>query len=171
MTPTIWDSIANTSWWVFFLYLYFIYAGYAALHSRYIPYKSLRGVSIIFLITTVSCLFIAKQITLTTLGLWSAALAVGIILGWTQFWLMRIKADKKNGSLKIPGNWLILPFVFAAMYAQYRYNLMNMINLDFLRSQQFFKWLPPLYGLLAGLFIGKAIYSKRCLQKGPWVAS
>jgi hypothetical protein len=36
-------------------------------------------------------------------------------------------------------------------------------------SSKLLAWLPPLYGLFAGLFIGKTIYAKRCVNKGPFL--
>lgn len=170
MTPTIWDSLANTPWWIFIAYPYFLYLSYQATKPRFIAYSAFRNTAIIFTIAATLFLIFTKSFKPSQAGMWSAALIAGIAIGWIQFQILRIKARKNDLSLRTPGNWLLVLLVIGTMYYQYQHGYNSVFSLSNLNNSRLIAWLPIIYGLLSGAFIGKAIYAKRCIMNGPYLA-
>ena len=96
MTPTVWDTIAETPWWIYAIYLYLFQMAYLATKSRIVEVKALRNFALFFVISTLFLLIVGKQLTLPKTGLWLAALCIGALAGFLQFRLYKIKAVKNE---------------------------------------------------------------------------
>lgn len=161
METTIWDTIADTPWWVGFTYVALIYSGYLATKARLVPFKYLRKTTISFVIATFIVLIVLKRFSLPALCSWLAMLILGSIIGWLQYRIMKVKANGPSGLIRLPGNWISICIIFGLIYWQSHSTSIDLFDVNFLLSQNVTRWLPPCYGLLAGLMIGKLVYLRR----------
>ena len=169
MTPTIWDSIADTPWWILATYLYLLRFGYLSTKSRIVHLNVISRTTFIFFTTTLILFALTKQFTLPKIALWLASLSVGMLIGWLQYRLMRIKAIKDERLIRLPGSWFLLLTTPLLIYFQLQKGYNYIASLDLMHNPTLLFWLPVAYGLMAGVIIGKLIYARRCVKKGPFL--
>jgi len=171
MSPTIWDTLANTPWWIYPLYYYLLRTGYLATKSRFVPLRTLRLFTLFFVLSTFALLLGSQQLSVTKFGLWLASLAGGALIGWLQFRLMRIKSKPQEALIRVPGNWLIICGAIAMIIIQLFKGYDYYLHLAQQVAPIFLSWLPVVYGVLGGIFMGKLIYANRCMKVGPYITS
>lgn len=164
MESTIWDSIAATSWWVYFFYAFLLRSGYLATKPRQGAYKSIRNTAILFFFFATGTLVALKLFSLMTFGYWLGALTIGILTGWLQYRLARIKVIPETKIVQLAGSWFPMLIVFGLIYLYSRYGMNYAINLDLIHNPTVLAWLPAFYGLFAGLMIGKVLYLRQALN-------
>lgn len=159
-STSIWETIANTPWWVFVIFFYLTWIGLLATKPSTIRINQLLIFSIIFFCGSMVCL-LTLQFHLITLLFWLAALGIGIASGWLQFSFTKLTFLKNENKLQVPGSWnlLIILFLFLATKYYYRYELAlipNMLSNPF--SQQI---LIIIYGAITGVFVGRWLWVKQ----------
>jgi hypothetical protein len=173
MSPTIWNTIASTAWWVFLLYgalfIYLIKVGLAASQAQVISFKQLFTMPIISLIFSIICLLISIPITLSFFAYWISALGLGLLLGWLQFRLLRVKAVSGQRQFYLPGSWRLLLLFIVLIALKFYYAISFDLQWLLLLKTQYVRELFMLSGLATGMLIGRISYALRCLKIGPFI--
>ncbi len=171
MTQSIWDTIANTPWWVYVIFIFLLRAGLSATKPRTVPLRSFFVLPAILIPLSLINFFIDVNLTPTNVGMWLGALLVGILLGKVQFRLLRIKAIPKEAKLHVPGSWSLLIVLLVIFLTRYYYGHEMAIDPDVLKQPKWMMAMFLAYGFFTGLFIGRAISAVRCVKSGPFVAT
>lgn len=169
MTTSIWETVANTPWWVFVLFTYLVIVGYLASRPRIVPIKKLVILPTLFI--ALSCFNIYKVFTLTNehIVIWLGMLVIGFGLGWLQFKKLNIKAIKEQAAIMIPGTWTLLLIIVLIFSLRYYYGYQLALNPNIFNDPKTANILLSAYGLTAGLFSGRLAFAWRCLKVGPYV--
>jgi hypothetical protein len=98
---------------------------------------------------------------------WTSGLFAGTLFGWVHFRLLKVHAIKHPSRIYIPGSWIVfimvLGFLSTIYYCANRFGVNPATILRGSHASIILVW----YGLFGGLFIGRMIYSLRCLKAGP----
>ena len=165
---SIWETAANTPWWVYALFIYLVRLGFLATQPRIIPVKNLLLLPTLFVLFSLFNLYSTVQVTALHLLVWLGALCLGCLLGWLQYAALKIKAIKDEAKLYIPGTWTLLFIILIIFSIKYYFNYESAIEPSALTNSSS-PWVLLLYGLFTGLFIGRMSYAFRCLKYGPFV--
>lgn len=168
MTYTIWQVIANTPWWVFLVFILIVRVGLLATKARTIPVKNLFIIPAIFFVMTLVNMYFFVSFTLLNLSIWLSTLLLGLFAGWLQFRSLNIKALKNEAKLVVPGTWSLLVILLTIFVIKYYAGYQFVIDPEVLKQPKYVYGLLTLYGLFTGLFIGRLLYSLRCLKYGPY---
>lgn len=170
MMYAFWQSIAETPWWLIAVFSYFFYVGLKLtkprqLHARYIYFSSVNTVPLLAL-----CTYLVMQTTIANLMYLAGGALIGIVIGFLQFRILRIKAVKDQSVLHFPGSWfllIVLSIIFVAKY-HYHYAIVNYARSLFITDN--YPYFIAIAGFSCGMFIGRILYTKRLLINGPFVA-
>jgi hypothetical protein len=167
MTHSIWESIANTPWWAYLILVYVFHIGWSATKPHITYINRLITLPALTLTFSIVLFLTLKKSSMINISYWIAAAMVGLLLGWLHFRWLNIKSIKEEAKLFVPGSWsimiiIILAFItqFYISYQAHLYPKSTMLNV----SRLFI-----MYGLIVGLFLGRLIYSLRCIKKGPFL--
>ncbi len=169
MNTTLWEKIAETPWWWYALAVYLLLACVSSLKPRIVEVKQLFVLPLFFIIFSAIILSVSFDITLMNLATWTSALMSGMLLGFLQFRLLRIKAIPNENKLYIPGSPLFILMVASFLIAKVYFNLNTNIDVLFTLQQTHPIWFILAYGILSGLLLSKIVCSIRCLKKGPYL--
>lgn len=171
MTPSIWETIAETPWWVCLFIFAFIRVAYAATKPKIIHTKTLFALPIVYLFLSFFCIYIGIHLNFNNVCYWLAACLLGVALGWLQMLTRRVKAIKNEPKLYFPGSWALFIFVLALIAAKYYfgYELMHTITMQSLADPKTARIMMALFGLCAGLFLGRVFYVVRLMKTGPFL--
>jgi len=171
MGDSIWQAIAITPWW-FYLILYYILTLCIRASKPHIA--SFRYIVLIpgfFICLLLVSLPIIVSFTLQNFLIWLGTALFGILLGWLQFRLRKVKAIKNETKFYLPGSWSLLVLIILVIIAKYYYfGYQILIDPHILKQPKFAPFLLAAGGILTGLFIGRLIYLLRCLKFGPYLS-
>ncbi|TAK73019.1 MAG: hypothetical protein EPO11_09310 [Gammaproteobacteria bacterium] len=168
MTNSIWESIADTPWWVYLVFIILIRMGYAATKGRVVHIRSFLVLPVIFIFTSLLNFFVNISFTPTNIALWLGTTLIGIAVGCIQFQLMKIKAVPNENKLYLPGTWGLLILLMLLFAARYYTGYEIALDPTILQQPKWMMGMFLLYGLLTGLFIGRAFCAVRRLKRGPY---
>ena len=164
---SFWQRVAETPWWVFLVFIYFINLGWQATKPRIVSTHQLFFLLIVLVFLSSSIFVEASQSNFYHALIWFAAIVPGLFLGWMHFSIRQVKAIKNENKLLFPGTFSLLLIVLTVFAAQYYYNLQFLMDPNYYRSHALA--LMTFYGFFTGIFLGRLIYAINCLQKGPFV--
>lgn len=171
MSDTIWQTLAETPWWIYLIIIFLARLSLAAFKPHVIHIKNLIVSPVIFLGLSLFMMFMNIHFSFFCFTLWSVFILLGIPLGYLQFYVRRIKAANKT-QLYVPGTKsLLITILFLIIFIFY-----FLARTDYFFSLQLFlqakytPWLFSFYGLSIGFLIGRLVYSLRCLKVGPFIA-
>ena len=169
MTNSILGAIAETPWWTYLIFIYFIRISLYTTRPRIVPIQNL----IIFPLVLLSFMLIGfysikEWIHLRIILMSLFALIVGVGLGWLQFFLLKIKAVRNEAKLYLPGTWtlfcvVLIMFVFRCYYSYYLF-----LDPQLFFTQGFAIYYTLFFALAVGLFIGRLACALRRIQIGPY---
>lgn len=165
---SIWEKIAETSWWIYPLVVYFIFLSFAATKPRAVSLKNIIIMPVIFIPLSIPYLFVSFPITGFNVLVWLTAMVIGTALGWLQFKIFKVKAIKDESAIYFPGTFSMLFFIPLLLLGYYFYGSTLHLNAGMLSNPSNAVFFLGGYGVLAGLFIGRVIYCRNCVKKGPF---
>lgn len=166
---TFWEKVAETPWWWYALAIYLLLACLSSLKPRIVEVRQLFTFPLFFIIFSAIILSVSFEINLMNLVTWTSALMGGMLLGFLQFRLLRIKAIPNENKLYIPGSPLFILMVASFLAAKFYFNLDMNIGVLFTLQQTHPIWFILAYGILSGLLLSKIVCSIQCLKKGPYL--
>jgi hypothetical protein len=169
METSIWQSIALTPWWVYFIGTYLIWAGYQATKPRLVTVSQLTIMPVLFLsLSVMNMCAMPIQFSVMHLSIWGSTLFLGVGLSYLQCRLFKIKTDKASNSLCLPGTWLILIALMVCVALKFYFDISLSIDPMVFINPENTILSVFLYGLITGLFIGRLSYTIRCLRVGDF---
>lgn len=164
MPVSIWESIANTPWWVYVLYALVFFLCLKARHPTHTSLKQLIFFPLYFLSLAVLCAAYSMHPTLTQVGAGALACSLSAILGWIQFARLPLIFNAKQGTITLPGSRAPLLFLMAATLAKFGLGLSLPSNYQLLNSGAYNTPLFTLYGTVLGLSLGRFAYARQAFK-------
>lgn len=150
--------------WAYLLFAFLVFLGLKATRPRAMSIYRLIILPAIFTIWNLVWLSERVHEQLSLLPLWFVGILVGFVLGWKSVSHWKIKADRKNKCLTLPGSWsiifLILSVFVVRSYFVYTYETHPA------KIEQYFIYDSLLSGIFTGIFIGRAFDLYRKYKKG-----
>ncbi len=164
MPVLTWETLANTPWWIFVLFIFAFKLSLNARKPSTLPIKNL-------LITPIYCVFLGLitsfyllhpsllQLSNSLLGL-----ALGFCFGWFQLSFHRPKLHPADQRITLNGSSLpLLLFLSSAFMTLCHPATLNAIY-DATLSGQYNAYILFFYGLGAGSALGRFFYAKGALK-------
>src|SRR3990167_294551 len=124
MTNSIWETVAETPWWVYVVIIYFIHTSLQARKPRLISIKAMLVLPLFLYILSLISLhyFGSLQVNVPRFSLWLTFALMGVALGFLEYHARQIKIAKDKRAFYFAGSWnlliifitiLIIKFYFA----------------------------------------------------------
>lgn len=168
MTNLTWERIADISWVTCAIFIYFIIVAIKATKPSFVFIRQLFFATGLFIVLSIVWLYFYAHLTLFNCTIWLGSIFLGTLLGWVHFWATKVKAVKDQKQIRLPGSWFLMFAIFAIVFSTFYYNFDFFSFSLKLTSKTYAFPLLIIYGICAGLFIGRLIYSIKCIKKGPY---
>lgn len=170
MTPTIWESIAETPWWFYVVVIYVIYFAYGATKPRILNIKTYLATIVVYFALLIYVLSTVAEMSLHNFYLLSVTILSGTLLGWLQFHFRNIKPIKNKMQLYLPGSWLLFVLIPVLIFAKYYYlgGLLT-LSVNTIKQEPYVSYIVGACGIIMGLCVGRMIFILRCLKHGPFI--
>lgn len=165
MPTSIWETIASTSWWYFVFVACLCKMAFAASKPHIIPIKRAYFFPSLFFIVSMITLYFIIPFNFMHFTTWSCAILLGMIIGWMQFTIKKIKVMKNPAQLHFPGSWNLFLVIFVLLVTKFYFNFDIFFDVEQLKQPPYSFLLVFSYGLVAGLFAGRLIYITRSLKR------
>ena len=168
MNDSIWQTIAGTSWWVYFVCIALVYVSYQASKPRIIKLHLLLVVTAYFICLSIIGMYAFVQLNALNIACWFVMFLLGSGCGWLQLCTTRAKAITGHRKLLLPGSWTTM-FVIILLMAG-RYYLRTEIHLDasIIQTAKFHFFAMAGYGFFTGFFLGRICCVLRVIKVGPF---
>lgn len=113
------QTIIHTPWWVFLLLAYLIYIGIKARKTSVVSIYRLAILPVVFLIMSIESMVSHFKIETLSVSTWLISIIVGSIIGALLVCKMKVRVDRDNKLLELPGSWvtlILILIIFAAKY-------------------------------------------------------
>lgn len=151
----IYQLLINTPWWVYLILIYLIIVGIKASKTRIVSLKKLFIIPLVFLIMSIETLISSFKIDLLNFSIWSLGILIGAIFGYIQTYRYKLKIDKENGLLEIPGTWSTLVIISVIFIAKYYISYELAVDPAIINENVFEISALLVTGVCTGLFIGR----------------
>ncbi|MBX7067611.1 MAG: hypothetical protein K1X28_10315 [Parachlamydiales bacterium] len=154
------DSLTNIPAWIFFLFVILVIIGMRAATPRTMSIYRLLVLPLIFMIWNLAWLFERVHEQFSLFPLWFLGIVGGSVLGWQSVVSWKIKADRKNKTVTLPGTWsvLVLILLVFAVRSFFVYSYETHPK----QVEEYYIYDSLLSGIFTGIFIGRAydLYTK-----------
>ncbi|MBV9575217.1 MAG: hypothetical protein JO149_01185 [Gammaproteobacteria bacterium] len=168
-TFAFWQAVAHTPWWFGLIFIYLFYIGYGATKNHIVPIKIFYLLPIIFFSLSLCAIGTIIKPTFSNAGLWMLMLVPGVLAGWLQFYLFKVKAIQHENKIYIPGTWAVLLLIILMMLLYHYFDYSLSWSLQDLKKGVYSAYFLILYGVGTGMMLGRLFYSRQCLKAGPYV--
>ncbi|TNF67512.1 MAG: hypothetical protein EP298_06910 [Gammaproteobacteria bacterium] len=157
---TIYYTLAYTPWWVYVLFIYLLFIGIKASKPSHKPISKLAIIPAIFLILSIESLINQTNLHGINLLAYAIALVIGIIIGFIIACFIGAQATKENNKyiIILPGSWLTLILILIIFISKYYFGFKVGDNPNLIHNLYFTITMLSVYGVTAGLFIGRFIF-------------
>lgn len=154
----------HTPAWVYVLLAYLIFIGIKAMKPGSAPLQKLAIIPVLFTVWGLAELIRHYRIDVATIGLWLAALGIGVAIGVALTFRRAITFDRAAGQLHFPGDYTLLPLILLTFAVKYVFGAIAATAPEKLNEPLFHALGIAAYGLFAGIFVGKfLIYLRRAM--------
>jgi hypothetical protein len=169
MSYSVWGAFAETSWWIYLVFIWLGIIAFQASKPHVISFKAAIIYPSLMIVLLFSLMPFALKLDPYKIFLMLAAILPGLLLGWLQFHFRKIKAVKQTAQFYIPGSWgtFILLIALVALKFYY-YNYAIHFDLSLLHEEQPAAFIALLCGLSVGLQTARSLCLYRCLKTGPY---
>lgn len=164
-----WFGIADTPWWIYGLFAYFLFIGYIATKPRIIHFRQLIGATAMLSGFSFFNFIFFVHPNQVYLGIWAFCFLSAGLCGFLQFRIAKIKAFKNESKISLPGTYTILALALFGIASKYYTHFQLDLNPAMLNQPLTLQLLSGFYGSLTGYFAGKTYYAWRCIKRGPYV--
>ncbi len=153
--------------WVWALLALLLFLGIRSLRTRSIPVASLIALPLAFFGLSISNLLPLDELSPLRIGVWVAALLVGLIPGWFLVRPQRIAIDRPARRITVPGSIVPLLLMLAAFAGGFYFGYL-FARYPELKSDVVTLALASIYrGLMSGYFLGQALRLFRLYFAAP----
>lgn len=151
LLQTLWD----TPWWVYVLFVYLVKIGYDASKTRVMPFNRLFILPTVFLCISIETLIYSALLNAYTITAYIVSLALGIAIGWKLVRDQNIRIDKNRSLIQIPGNWATLLTILVIFTAKYYFGYKLANDPKLAQDTSFEMAVLAVSGGCTGLFFGR----------------
>jgi hypothetical protein len=157
--------------WVWALLALLLFLGIRSLRTRAVPVASLIALPLAFFGLSVSNLLPLDALAPLRIGMWVAALLVGIIPGWFLVRENRISVDRAHRRITVPGSVVPLVLMMAAFVGGFYFGYL-FARYPELKSDVTTLALAAIYrGLMSGYFLGQTLRLFKLYSSQPTVST
>ena len=142
------ELLKGTPTWVYILLFFLIYKGIKATHGSTIKLKKILIIPAVF--------FIMSLHKVTNPYYYILFLFLGLIAGWILYKNIKIRADKKNHLIALPGSVLPIILILVAFAKGYYFGYELAVHPEYLKQHWFTLLTLITSGFFSGIFIGRA---------------
>jgi hypothetical protein len=165
--PMIVEIIARTPWWVWLLFLFLLWIGVRALRPAVTPFWRLAILPAVFLAWGLQGLLTRYPIGAFSLGVWLAAVAIGIAFGLLLVARIQLRADRAHGLVWLPGGATTLVLILSVFAARYTFGVLQGMTPAIISDPRFLVADVGVAGLVSGIFLGRLIGLWRKYRMAP----
>lgn len=148
---TVIEALQGTPWWVYLIFLYLLWIGIKASKTRVVSLKKMFIAPVLFFIWSIYNYTNSPS----KIGICIIGIVVGGCVGWVINKRLRVRVEKDEGTMTIPGTWttLILVMVIFAVkyYINYSYAVAPKAKMD----PAFYVPDLVISGFITGMFAGR----------------
>ncbi|MBW6391107.1 DUF6622 family protein [Billgrantia antri] len=160
------EIIRNTPRWVFLLFIVLLVMGYQQSRDRTASRRSITLLPAAFLILALYGVVSAFGIDPVGLALWALGVALSVALHIKLGIPKGVRFFPERQTYYLPGNWQPLLIMLAIFFAKYTVEVIRARQLPITDTAEFAATVSLLYGLLSGIFLGRAVVIWRSAQLG-----
>ena len=170
---SLWEGIASTSFWFYYVFFGLVYFGYLARKPRIQRAAHPAILPSVFILLSGLCFFLTPLVTPYLMSGWVGLLCLGIALGWLQAALFRLKplADHRHVYVAGSNRLLLCLALFVVgwlIYLSTGLRFRPIIDPQQIFSQAYLFYVTLAYGLATGLIIGRSLRLRYSLKHGPF---
>lgn len=167
MIDVIWRTLSNTPWWVYLLLIVLLKLGIEASKPQVVPIRRMVILPAVFIWMSTHTLLTAVNPNAFTISTWLISIVMGAVVGWWQVQNFRLRVDKSNGLLELPGTWTTLIFIIIIFGTKYYFGYELSID-PYRHTDTWFEFsMLAVSGLCTGFFIGRLICYVKRLYNDP----
>lgn len=152
-------ALTHTPTWVYVLFALLIWIGIKASKPRVMPLKKLLILPAIFIYMSTHTLLTSFAIHLFDVSIWMGAILLGMIIGWFEIFRnhARIRVDKQQNLIQVPGSWMTLALIIIIFASKYYFSYELDVD-PALADQTWFEYsMLSVSGICTGILIGRAL--------------
>jgi hypothetical protein len=149
--------LSSTPTWVYILLAYLIFIGIKSSKTNVVSIIKLAVIPIIFSVMSVETLTSSFNLSDLTVGIWAISIIVGAAIGFIQIYRLKLKVDRKNLLIKVPGTWSTLILVLIIFASKYYFGMELAMDPNFAHQSIFEFTMLAISGLFTGMFVGKLL--------------
>lgn len=148
--------ITNVPTFVWILLFILLSRGLKATVTRRMPLKKLLLLPAIFFVWSLYSFFEKYSLNPFAIVFWSFCLGLGLILGFSYSRKLKLRFDKQNKEIEMPGNWMQLILSMTIFALKFFLGVMRSMFPD-QNGSILFLGIELLATLITGIFVGRAI--------------
>ncbi|WP_312242577.1 DUF6622 family protein [Pantoea sp.] len=147
--------LGHTPAWVFVLFVYLVIRGIKARRPREVSLRNLALLPSIMLVLGLAEIFRRFGINAAVLLAWLLTFSCGALAGWRLLKKLVFQVDRQRGVIYRQPDYSVLPLILATFFAKYALGAASAIYPTLLTNNTFGMAEGGIYGLFAGIFVGK----------------
>lgn len=151
------EIIRNTPLWVWPLLLFLLYRGYQQSKERTIGLSKLGILPAIFLILGFFGIIQAFGAHPLSLALWGLGIGLAVLLHLKLELPRGVRFSAHDQTFRVPGSWQPLALMLAVFCAKFAVGVIVGRRLPIANTAAFAATVSLIYGLLGGMFLGRAV--------------
>lgn len=151
------EIIRNTPLWIWPLLLLLLYRGYQQSQNRTVGLSKLGIIPAIFLILGVSGLIHAFGIHPINLALWALGIGLAVLLHLQLEFPRGVRFSPQEQAFHVPGSWQPLALMLIIFCVKFTVGVIVGMRLPIADTAAFAAIVCLVYGLLGGMFLGRAV--------------
>lgn len=171
MSYEFWQSIANTSWWIYFMFINLGYIAYLATKPQAQNIRAFYYMLPMVIALSILGMFTLISVTPSNFAAYLVSLIASVTLGWLLCLRLNARAVEGKTVVLMQGSWM-LGFIVIALFCV-RFYMGREISFDpsTLKSPTYSLITMILYGWAAGMLTSRIIFMRRVLKTGPYIAA
>lgn len=168
----VWTALTNTPTWVYLLFAFLIWVGIKASKPRVLPIKKLFILPAVFVYMSTHTLLTSFAIHFIDVSIWAGAIFLGTVIGWFEIFRnhTKIKVDKQQHLIQIPGSWMTLALIIIIFASKYYFSYELDVDPALIKQSWFEYSMLSVSGVCTGILIGRALcylYKYRSTSHSP----
>lgn len=158
------QTLLDTPWWVYAIFIYVIYRAIVALRTRIIPVKNLFIFPVIIVMLTGRTLLTMTTLSLVLVINGLIAFVSAFIIGWWLTKIRKIKVDRQQGLLQVQRSWISLIVLLVIFGIHYYVGYMNAVYPEIAQQLFFVHCIFTLNSIIMGIIVGRLAHYLYCYK-------
>lgn len=161
---TLQQTLLDTPWWVYAIFIYVVYRGIRASQTRVMPLARLFILPLIIVVFADHTLLAMTTLSGALVLNWLITLIIGFLIGWWLTKMRDIKADQEKGWLQISGLWISLLVILLIFGSHYYVGYMTAVHPVVVQRTFFAHIIFAINGITMGIIVGRLVHYLYCYK-------